>query len=184
MSEQMQARDVEVGQSQRQPVILEPLGYRHPSSDSLVSSACLQTNDHSRRLVVPLDILRNTPDKVVCGASLVHILYHSTVTHEQTTHAVTNRIARDNSELTWVSWVRWGREWCGREDSNFHGLLAHSDLNAARLPIPPQPPREIHRLATGAGPGHIANRHACRLYPISRRFNQPLFNRIIAKILS
>src|SRR5690606_7435961 len=30
------------------------------------------------------------------------------------------------------------REWCGREDSNFHGL-PHSDLNAARLPIPPRP---------------------------------------------
>ena len=29
--------------------------------------------------------------------------------------------------------------WCGREDSNFHGLYAHSDLNAARLPIPPRP---------------------------------------------
>jgi hypothetical protein len=29
--------------------------------------------------------------------------------------------------------------WCGREDSNFHGL-PHSDLNAARLPIPPRPP--------------------------------------------
>jgi hypothetical protein len=30
--------------------------------------------------------------------------------------------------------------WCGREDSNFHGL-PHSDLNAARLPIPPRPHR-------------------------------------------
>ena len=30
------------------------------------------------------------------------------------------------------------RKWCGREDSNFHGL-PHSDLNAARLPIPPRP---------------------------------------------
>src|SRR5690606_22411281 len=29
-------------------------------------------------------------------------------------------------------------KWCGREDSNFHGL-PHSDLNAARLPIPPRP---------------------------------------------
>ncbi len=28
--------------------------------------------------------------------------------------------------------------WCGREDSNFHGL-PHSDLNAARLPVPPRP---------------------------------------------
>ena len=100
----MQARDVEVGQSQRQPVILEPLGDRHPSSDSLVTPACLQTNDHSRRLVVTLNILRDTPDEVVGCASLVHILYHSTVTHEQTTHAVTHRKARDNSELTWVSW--------------------------------------------------------------------------------
>ena len=100
----MQARDVEVGQSQRQPVILEPLGYRHPSSDSLVSSACLQTNDHSRRLVVMLNILRDTLNDVVGCASLVHIMYHSTVTHEKTTHAVTHRIARDNSELAWVSW--------------------------------------------------------------------------------
>ena len=31
-------------------------------------------------------------------------------------------------------------KWCGREDSNFHGL-PHSDLNAARLPIPPRPHR-------------------------------------------
>jgi hypothetical protein len=30
------------------------------------------------------------------------------------------------------------KKWCGREDSNFHGL-PHSDLNAARLPIPPRP---------------------------------------------
>ena len=33
--------------------------------------------------------------------------------------------------------------WCGGEDSNFHGL-PHSDLNAARLPIPP-PPRQGER---------------------------------------
>ena len=111
----MQARNVEVGQSQRQPVILKPLGYRHPSLDSLVTSACLQTNDHSRRLVVQLDILRDTPDEVVGCASLVHIMYHSTVTHEQTTHAVTHRKARDNSELTWVSWVRWSGKWRARE---------------------------------------------------------------------
>ena len=32
----------------------------------------------------------------------------------------------------------WEFRWCGREDSNFHGL-PHSDLNAARLPIPPRP---------------------------------------------
>src|SRR6185437_631314 len=30
------------------------------------------------------------------------------------------------------------KRWCGREDSNFHALR-HSDLNAARLPIPPRP---------------------------------------------
>ena len=29
--------------------------------------------------------------------------------------------------------------WCGREDSNFHGIISHSDLNAARLPVPPRP---------------------------------------------
>ncbi len=28
---------------------------------------------------------------------------------------------------------------CGREDSNLHGGLAHTDLNRARLPIPPRP---------------------------------------------
>ena len=111
----MQAGDVEIGQSQRQPVVLEPLGDRHPSSYSLVTSACLQTNDHSRRLVVPLDILRDTPDEVVGCASLVHILYHSTVTHEQTTHAVTHQKARENSELTWVSWVRRLGKWRTRE---------------------------------------------------------------------
>ena len=142
----MQAGDVEVGQSQRQPVILEPLSDRHSGPDSLVTSACLQTNDHPRRLVVTLNILRDTPDEVVGCASLVHILYHSTVTHEQTTHAVTHRKAQGNSELTWVSWVRWGRKWCGREDSNFHGLLTHSDLNAARLPIPPRPHAKMRRL--------------------------------------
>ena len=123
----MQAGDVEVGQSQRQPVILEPLGYRHPSSDSLVSSACLQTNDHSRRLVVPLDILRNTPNEVVCGASLVHILYHSTVTHKNT-YAATHRTARDSSGLTWVSWVRWSGKWRTRED--------HSSLTLRQLKSP------------------------------------------------
>src|SRR3954454_10349098 len=47
-----------------------------------------------------------------------------------------HRIARD-----WISvHETWGcaAVWCGREDSNFHGL-PHSDLNAARLPIPPRP---------------------------------------------
>ena len=29
-------------------------------------------------------------------------------------------------------------KWCDRKESNFHGFL-HSDLNAARLPIPPRP---------------------------------------------
>ena len=48
------------------------------------------------------------------------------------------------------------RKWCGREDSNFHGLLTHSDLNAARLPIPPRP-------------------HArCRVYVTASRLNQAL----------
>ncbi len=31
------------------------------------------------------------------------------------------------------------RSWCGREDSNFHGLFTHNDLNVARLPVPPRP---------------------------------------------
>lgn len=39
-------------------------------------------------------------------------------------------------------------EWCGREDSNFHGL-PHSDLNAARLPIPPRPHRGRCRTVSG-----------------------------------
>ena len=25
--------------------------------------------------------------------------------------------------------------WCGREDLNLHGIISHSDLNAARLPF-------------------------------------------------
>lgn len=29
-------------------------------------------------------------------------------------------------------------KWCDRKESNFHGS-PHSDLNAARLPIPPRP---------------------------------------------
>lgn len=29
--------------------------------------------------------------------------------------------------------------WCGWRDLNSHGLIAHMDLNHARLPIPPQP---------------------------------------------
>ena len=45
-------------------------------------------------------------------------------------------------------------DWCGREDSNFHGL-PHSDLNAARLPIPPRP--HVRR-PVGTGPRHVANR--------------------------
>src|SRR5690606_22123445 len=39
-----------------------------------------------------------------------------------------------------------GGLWCGEEDSNFHGL-PHSDLNAARLPIPPPPHRQHRRPA-------------------------------------
>jgi len=35
--------------------------------------------------------------------------------------------------------VRSKTVWCGREDSNFHGILSHNDLNVARLPIPPRP---------------------------------------------
>lgn len=49
----------------------------------------------------------------------------------------------------------WKRAWCGREDSNFHGL-PHSDLNAARLPIPPRPHVAGGRFVTGNG--HVANR--------------------------
>ena len=45
--------------------------------------------------------------------------------------------------------------WCGREDSNFHGL-PHSDLNAARLPIPPRP--HVTKGPDRAGPAHVANR--------------------------
>ena len=40
------------------------------------------------------------------------------------------------------------KRWCGREDSNFHGL-PHSDLNAARLPIPPRPHRGRCRTMSG-----------------------------------
>ena len=40
--------------------------------------------------------------------------------------------------------------WCGREDSNFHGL-PHSDLNAARLPIPPRPRRSERRGVANRG---------------------------------
>ena len=36
-------------------------------------------------------------------------------------------------------------------DHLFHGLLAHSDLNAARLPIPPQPPRQVQEPASRTG---------------------------------
>jgi hypothetical protein len=43
--------------------------------------------------------------------------------------------------------------WCGREDSNFHGL-PHSDLNAARLPIPPRPHRGRCRTCPAAQ--HVA----------------------------
>ncbi len=42
--------------------------------------------------------------------------------------------------------------WCGREDSNFHGL-PHSDLNAARLPIPPRP----HVVEAVTGAPHVPN---------------------------
>ena len=44
--------------------------------------------------------------------------------------------------------------WCGREDSNFHGL-PHSDLNAARLPIPPRP--HVTKVPVRTGPRHVAN---------------------------
>jgi hypothetical protein len=43
-----------------------------------------------------------------------------------------------------------GFGWCGREDSNFHGL-PHSDLNAARLPIPPRPRRRAGCSKSTAG---------------------------------
>lgn len=49
------------------------------------------------------------------------------------------------------------KKWCGREDSNFHGL-PHSDLNAARLPIPPRP-RFLHfPAAISVEAPHVANR--------------------------
>jgi hypothetical protein len=41
--------------------------------------------------------------------------------------------------------------WCGREDSNFHEL-PHSDLNAARLPIPPRPHAPKGRLVIRLAP--------------------------------
>jgi hypothetical protein len=57
--------------------------------------------------------------------------------------------APSNQQEIWA-WF----EWCGREDSNFHGL-PHSDLNAARLPIPPRP----HVVeADLLGSAHVANR--------------------------
>src|SRR5215475_6784228 len=52
--------------------------------------------------------------------------------------------------------------WCGREDSNFHGL-PHSDLNAARLPVPPRP----H--ACNSAPPGIPNRPA----PSKRKWRYP-----------
>src|SRR5690606_10545546 len=51
--------------------------------------------------------------------------------------------------------------WCGREDSNFHGL-PHSDLNAARLPIPPRP--HVTKEPVLAGPAHVANRFGAHKY--------------------
>ncbi len=43
--------------------------------------------------------------------------------------------------------------WCGREDSNLHGL-PHSDLNAARLPVPPRP---LELAPSRPAGGHVAN---------------------------
>ena len=49
---------------------------------------------------------------------------------------VTFRAVNCIISMTCTPWI--GVNWCGREDSNLHGLL-HSDLNAARLPVPPRP---------------------------------------------
>src|SRR5437762_10544293 len=52
-------------------------------------------------------------------------------------------------------------KWCGREDSNLHGL-PHSDLNAARLPVPPRPHGALAGEPAG---GHVAN--GARRYKVS-----------------
>src|SRR5579859_6835926 len=52
--------------------------------------------------------------------------------------------------------------WCGREDSNFHGL-PHSDLNAARLPIPPRP-RVVRTRGVANGEGFVKGDEPPRLF--------------------
>ena len=58
-----------------------------------------------------------------------------------------------------------GEAWCGREDSNLHGL-PHSDLNAARLPVPPRP---LELAPASPAGGDVANgrqRHKAHARPL------------------
>src|ERR1700754_2114290 len=61
------------------------------------------------------------------------------------------------------------RVWCGREDSNFHALR-HSDLNAARLPIPPRPHAEVGPPHKGGEARERVANHFSRLKRLFRRF--------------
>ena len=79
------------------------------------------------------------------------------------------------------------RRWCGREDSNFHGLLTHSDLNAARLPIPPQPLQNVRGWHLMPAPWH-GTRHASVCIPFHRDlikscFAPPRQNNLPANII-
>lgn len=75
-------------------------------------------------------------------------------THEKAGHS--SRAIANGFEVKTKSSLREERfpegKWCGREDSNFHGL-PHSDLNAARLPIPPRPHRGRCRFASAGQHG-------------------------------
>ena len=81
-----------------------------------------------------------------------------------------------------------GSGWCGREDFELPRSFPHSDLNAARLPIPPRPhdragvisksgstisSRMDFQMGTGAGRDRVANQRTRRSITrqLSRRWN-------------
>ena len=87
--------------SWRQPVILKSLINRMRGFYCTISSICLKSDDHPRRRVMFLNILRHSSDEVVSPTLLPEIMLYSLSCHSKIIRTVTDRRERDNDVLTY-----------------------------------------------------------------------------------